>query len=268
MFISNFHSHTTWCDGKNSVKEMADEAARLGCAQFGFSGHSPLKGHNYTMRSEQTEKYFEEVNSLKEEYGGRIELFCGIEQDFLTPDPADRYDYIIGSVHLLDADGEELPVDSTAQRQEEDVKKHFDGDFYKYTDLYFDTMIKQAKSKTFDVVGHFDLVAKFNEQCRFFDETSPRYREKALEALYETAKKKVVFEINSGASSRGYREEYYPARFLLEEISRLGLPVVFSSDCHRKEHILFGFEKMSELAKEYKLTVIRDMHEILSFTRG
>ena len=37
---ANYHTHTTYCDGESSPREIVDEAARLGMAELGFSGHS------------------------------------------------------------------------------------------------------------------------------------------------------------------------------------------------------------------------------------
>lgn len=36
----NLHSHTTFCDGKNSAEEMVVSAIDHGFDVFGFSGHS------------------------------------------------------------------------------------------------------------------------------------------------------------------------------------------------------------------------------------
>ncbi|MBQ9545583.1 MAG: histidinol-phosphatase [Clostridia bacterium] len=267
--FSNFHSHTTWCDGKNTVDEMVTEAIRLGCPQFGFSGHSPTgSGETYTIRRQNIKKYIADVNAAKEKYRDKIEIFCGIEQDFFTPEAPDAYEYVIGSVHSIEKNGKRYSVDHNAETQKLTSDEVFGGDFYEYAGAYFDTVIKQAAKGGFDILGHIDLVAKFNEKERFFDESDPRYKKKALEALESYSGKKVVVEINSGALSRGYREEFYPAAFLLERVSEMKMPVVFSSDCHSKAHILFGFEKMRELAKKYKLTVIEDMRDILKYTRG
>ena len=87
----------------------------------------------------------------------------------------------------------------------------------------------------------------------------------ALEALEKLSRHKLVYEMNSGAISRGYRTDCYPAPFLLDALSQLHLPVVLSSDSHSKDTLLFGFETMSELAKTYKLTVFSSMEEILSY---
>ncbi|RAZ38777.1 histidinol phosphate phosphatase, partial [Klebsiella oxytoca] len=53
------------------------------------------------------------------------------------------------------------------------------------------------------ILGHLDLVTKFNAGNRFFDEDSPRYRAAALEALHAADPWATLLEINTGAVSRG-----------------------------------------------------------------
>ena len=38
--LYNYHTHTTYCDGKNTAEEMVQQAISLGISQIGFSGHS------------------------------------------------------------------------------------------------------------------------------------------------------------------------------------------------------------------------------------
>ena len=49
--------------------------------------------------------------------------------------------------------------------------------------------------------------------------------------------------------ARAYRDEAYPALFLLEAWREMGGRVIITSDAHRREHILFGYARAVELAK-------------------
>ena len=40
MPLSNYHTHTAYCDGKDTPRALVEEAVRLGCPALGFSGHS------------------------------------------------------------------------------------------------------------------------------------------------------------------------------------------------------------------------------------
>ena len=94
------------------------------------------------------------------------------------------------------------------------------------------------------IVGHFDLVSKYNEACDLFDPAHPRCRRAALDAMQCLLEKPVIFEINTGAMARGYRSVPYPDPFLLRELEARGARLILSSDCHEKQNLLFGMEDL------------------------
>ena len=80
------------------------------------------------------------------------------------------------------------------------------------------------------ILGHIDLITKLNAGNRFFDESAPRYKQAALEALHTTDPQATVLEINTGGVARGYRDAPYPALFLLKEWRAMGGRVILTSD--------------------------------------
>ena len=42
MVHSNYHIHSNYCDGKNSLEEMVQAAIQEGLTSIGFTGHAPL----------------------------------------------------------------------------------------------------------------------------------------------------------------------------------------------------------------------------------
>ena len=100
MIKSDFHTHTTYCDGENSIKEMIDYAVSNGMESIGFSGHSHTPfDESYCMSNADTEKYIKEVSVMKRKYSD-IEIYLGIERDrFSDIINIERFDYVIGSVH-------------------------------------------------------------------------------------------------------------------------------------------------------------------------
>ena len=58
-----------------------------------------------------------------------------------------------------------------------------------------------------------------------------------------------LFEINSGAISRGCRTTPYPLPWILKEIHDRGGRIVLSSDAHATNTMLFQFDQSIELAK-------------------
>lgn len=53
----NLHTHTTFCDGKNTAEEMILAALELGMDSLGFSGHSPLEGECWAMDPADVPRY-------------------------------------------------------------------------------------------------------------------------------------------------------------------------------------------------------------------
>ncbi len=102
MIRTDLHIHTTYGDGRNTPEEMVLSAITMGMERIGFSEHSsvpfdPLEG----MTGDNVRKYIDEISGLKEKYRGRIEILCGIEQDFYSEQDVSAFDYVIGSVHYL-----------------------------------------------------------------------------------------------------------------------------------------------------------------------
>lgn len=249
---ANYHTHTCYCDGKDRPEELVKRAIALGFTALGFSGHeyAPHDG-DFCMSQENTQKYRDEILALKEKYKGRIRIFLGIERDYFGQPTAYPYDYVIGSLHYVEKDGVLLSVDNTAEITEANVERYFGGDYRRYVERYY-ALLGDVMAKTGgDIVGHFDLITKFNEGGRYFDENSLWYKKAALRALAKITKdRRPVFEINTGAMARGYRSSPYPSQFILEEINRLGCPVILSSDCHDSAFLNLGFRDVIEKLRQ------------------
>ena len=252
MILQNLHTHTVYGDGKNTAEEMVLGAIRSGCAGLGFSEHSPFPPvgphDGYSLLPERVADYRAEVLALREKYKGRLEIFLGLEQDIDSLPPEDPYDYLIGSVHNLRAEGRWLPVDESADSFLGFAREYFGGDCLAMAEAYYRLEAEAAERTRCQIVGHFDLFTKFNEGGRLFDQDVPRYRSAALEALNALLEKDVLFEINTGAISRGYRTAPYPAPFLLRAIQEKGGRICITSDSHSAATITCAFPMAAELA--------------------
>lgn len=256
---SNIHTHTTYCDGGATVKEMIAQAIKLNYRSLGFSGHAFMNfDQSYCMTKEGTQDYIREVRAEAEANADKLEILCGIEQDCFSNEPTDAYDYVLGACHYVYKDGVHLPVDESQKVMEQGVKELFGNDYMAYTRQYFHHMAELADNMKPDVIVHFDLVTKFNEGGRFFDESRKEYQYPALEALEALAKKCEIFEINTGAIFRNCRTVPYPAPFLLKAMKDMGLRIILGSDSHAVPSLGFAFDQAAELARSvgYRSAVI------------
>ena len=164
MLTQNLHTHSTFDDGQNTLEEMARAAHAAGLASIGFSVHTPMP-HSacWTIEERRLPDYFAEAKRVKERLRGTIDVFCGAEWDLYSAIPPKGFDYVIGSVHHI-AIGSALPcVDNTAQETARIIRNHFACDADAMAEAYFAQYLALAQVKEVDVVGHFDLLTKFDE---------------------------------------------------------------------------------------------------------
>lgn len=247
---SNYHTHSIYCDGRDTPGEMAEKAFSLGFCALGFSGHKDPAFSDCGMTAEREAAYRRAVSDLKRQYEGRMEIYCGIEQDILAGPRDPWYDYAIGSVHWLEKDGKHLSVDWKAEKVQESIERVYQGDPYAYAADYYAAVARVKERTNCDIIGHFDLLTKFDEQRAFFDQQHPRYRAAVQMALDALCAPGTVFEINTGAMARGYRTSPYPALWILRELKRRRCAVMINSDCHDRQKLDCGFDLALRLADE------------------
>ena len=174
------------------------------------------------MSPEEVPRFRAEILRLREKYAGRLEIYLGLEQDYYSPPSGEGWDYLIGSVHCVEKEGRLLPVDYLPEDLARSVRQYYGGDWYALAEDYFALAGGVAERTGCQIVGHFDLIAKFNEGDRLFD---------------------------TGAMARGYRSAPYPAPWLLRAMAERKLPICITSDCHERSNLLFAFPQAAELAR-------------------
>lgn len=243
----DFHTHTTFSDGKNTPEEMILSAIEKGMPAIGFSDHAyTYFDESYCMKKNQIDTYRDEIAALKAKYANQIAVFCGIEQDYYSLEETASYDYVIGSAHYLRLFGEHVPVDEKPELLAEAADDFFGGDIYALIERYFALVGDMINQTDADIIGHFDLISKFNENGKLFDPEHPKYREAWQHAADGLIQAQRIFEINTGAMSRGYRTAPYPSDEMIRYIAERGGRFIFSGDAHSIETIGYHFKDLSE----------------------
>jgi len=163
---------------------------------------------------------------------------------------------VIGSIHYIDAPNGRCNVDNSPEMTAQYLEELFCGDADAAAEAYFAQYGALAKAEEVDIVGHFDLITKFDDTHRFYHAGAPRFRDAALAAMDELVKADKIFEINTGAIARGYRTTPYPSRELLCELKRRGARVTISSDAHSSGKVAFGLNEAAALAKDCGYTEV------------
>ena len=253
MIKCNYHTHTNYCDGKDTPEELVKAALNKGFFALGFSSHSFTEmDKSFAMSACDAKKYRAVIAALKEKYRDKIELYCGIEQDYFSDEPTDCYDYVIGSVHYVLKNGEYVCVDNTAGIVKDAVNRLYSGDFDALAEDYFASVAKIPDKTNADIIGHFDLVSKFSEKNGYGE--SPRFLAAAERAVKAHVPYGLPFEINTGAMARGVRTIPYPSPEILKIIKKHGGEIMLSGDCHDKNYLDFAFDMAADLARKTGFT--------------
>ena len=240
---ANYHTHTTYCDGTSTPREIVDNALKLGFTHIGFSGHMDADVH-MNLR-----KYVDEIRLLQNEYRDRICILCGVEWDNLYDTSCNEgMDYIIGSTHFLDVQYDRpLSIDDTPEDVVLLCNEFYGGNYYTLCKEYFELEAKIIDKFPCTFIGHFDLVKKFNNTLHFVDENDPRYLKPAFEAVDYLVGKGIPFEVNTRLAKHGV---LFPGEILLKRIHSLGGEIIISSDAHKATELNNGFE--------YAMMIIRE----------
>lgn len=239
---SNFHTHTVFSDGDNSIERMIERAMELNFTSIGFSDHSYTPIGLYGVNPPKYSDYIAEIHEMKRKYCGLINVYCGIELDNTSDLPFDaNFEYKIGSLHFVKKGDDFIEVDRSFQCTMDGVNKFYGGNFYKFAKDYFEQLVIHNQKNDCAIVGHFDLISKFNENSAMFNENSAEYRNCWQPALRELLNDKSrIFEVNTGGMARGYRTVPYPTYEMLKFIKEQNGMVTMTTDCHSAMYLDYG----------------------------
>lgn len=247
--LTNYHTHTNLCDGKNTPEEVVLSAIDMGFDAIGFSGHG-YTDFDLTYCMKDMKAYSAEIKRLKEKYKNKIQIYLGVEEDaFYLLDRSD-YDYILGSSHYFNIDGKYYPIDSNYDCFKECLKL-FGGDVLTLATSYYSAFAEYIINRKPDIVGHFDLITKYDEvdtQMRFLNNEA--YLDIACKYMKQALKADVIFEVNTGAISRGYRKNPYPHERLLHLIKKENGKIILSADSHEVKTLSAYFEDAKQIIKD------------------
>jgi histidinol-phosphatase (PHP family) len=268
--FGNYHTHTRHCDGNGEPADYAEAAIRKGMPRIGFSGHNVVPfPADWTMQAANLDSYLSSVREAKARYAGRVDVFLGIEADYLpglSSPVAPRIrelglDFVIGSVHFVDSTngGYTWTVDGAPAEIEGGLRDAFSGDIRRLVERYYGLVAEMVMEATPDIVGHLDVVKKNNRDGHLFREDAAWYIDAVVSALEAIARSGSVMEINTGGVVRNTSGALYPSEWILREALRLKVPVMVNADAHRPEHIDGHFEEAFALLRSVGYRIQRQL---------
>ncbi|OOG71733.1 DNA polymerase/3'-5' exonuclease PolX [Algoriphagus sp. A40] len=101
------HNHSTYSDGKHSLRQMAEYCKSLGYEYLGISDHSRTASYAGGLEIEKVIKQHAEIDELNRELAP-FKIFKGIESDILGDGSLDypddvlaSFDFVVSSVHSI-----------------------------------------------------------------------------------------------------------------------------------------------------------------------
>jgi len=269
MNLTNYHSHCSFCDGRAPLEEFVKEAISQGFYSYGVSSHAPLPfPTQWTMEWEQMEAYLDEFKNLRSKYADEIELYVGLEIDYLNEESnpsVARFtelplDYRIGSVHLLyDAAGEVVDIDCSPAVFKERVDRHFNGDVLRVIRMYFDRLFRMVELGGFDILGHAD---KMHYNASYYHPgllDEPWYEALMKDYFSLVASRGYLVEINTKAyDSLG---TFYPNSRYWELMKEYQIKVLVNSDAHYPERINAGRMEALRLLQAKGFAAVAELHQ-------
>jgi histidinol-phosphatase (PHP family) len=276
--LTNYHTHHAVCDGKGEATDYVRAAVEKGFDALGFSSHAPLPFANrWTMAKEKFPAYCGEVRRLREVYAGRIEIYLGLEIDFISGDfaagaealpgfsssgglswPPEGLDYYIGAVHVFPSGPHGYrEVDNTAEEYEAIRDENYGGDMRAFVTGYYAYIRELLARFRPPVLAHMDLIKKNNPGGKYFREDSPWYRELIRDLIPVIAQAGTIVEVNTGGLARGRTDTVYPSPWILRLLREADIPVMLNSDAHVPENLDAWFGSARDVIRGAGYTRLR-----------
>ncbi len=259
MFWSNYHSHCTFCDGRASMEDFVKFALAKGMKKYGFSSHAPLPFLTmWTMKEDDFFDYNAEFLRLKRKYQGQIDLFLGLEVDYIHNYSSIRntffqdktFDYLIGSIHYVDKipNGRFWNIDGDLKTFDNGLQKIFDGDIKEAVKRFFEVSKFMIETGGFDILGHMDKIALNARKYTDFNLKDKWYIQLVEETLELARLKGIMVEINTKSFfDKGFT---FPHQQHFGFINDMQIPMVVNSDCHYPTNVTDSFRPVYKLLKE------------------
>ncbi|MCC5915491.1 MAG: DNA polymerase/3'-5' exonuclease PolX [Balneolaceae bacterium] len=125
------HAHSTWSDGKYSIKEMAEACIERGYEYLTMSDHSKTAAYAGGLTIDQVKEQWEEIDNLNEQFASdkiKFRIFKSIESDILGDGSLDYpdeilegFDFVIASVHS----SLNMPLEQMMERFEKAIRNPY-----------------------------------------------------------------------------------------------------------------------------------------------
>ncbi len=272
MSWTNYHSHSNFSDGTDEPRVYVETAAALGMLAYGFSCHVPMPFYcAWSMKAENLAAYTAEVEKLKKEFAGRLQIYRSLEIDYIPNviGPKSQFildaklDYTVGSIHFVDRfeDGTHWEIDGTSAIFENGLQQIFGGDIRKAVTRYYELTRMMVREECPDIIGHIDKIKMQNPDNKYFSEEEDWYKAEVLKTLDAVAETKAIIEVNTRGLYKKKTTEPYPGKWMLTEILKRKIPVTINSDSHHPKELTAEFGGAASLLKQVGFETVKALYD-------
>lgn len=252
MITADCHVHSNFSsDGKVPMEELVNEAIKLGLKTLCFTDHMDYDYPNIYDLSFQFDfqEYIKNIQLLKEKYESKIEILTGIELG-MQPHIVDQmqalinsypFDFIIGSIHVVDNIDPFYPQYWKEKTEEEGILRCFE-------------TIKECCQiyQGFNVCGHIDYIVRYapSSKTNYKEYSYLKYADILDEILITLIENGKGIELNTSGYKYGLGHPH-PKTEVIKRFKELGGEIItIGSDAHLPEHLSYGFDRASTLLKD------------------
>jgi len=95
------HVHSTWSDGQNTIRDMAEACIARGFTYMGMTDHSKAAAYAGGLSEESLRRQGEEIDALNKMFAGRLHILKGTECDILKDGSLDYPDEVLASLDFV-----------------------------------------------------------------------------------------------------------------------------------------------------------------------
>lgn len=234
--------HSNYSDGTSTIEDLVKSAIEKGLTTICITDHMPLPFETYyAVGMDKIQIYRDEIDSLGQLYCHKLTLLKGLEIEYMPeisgwiePIVDMGWDFLIVSVHGLLIDNSHYLVNENETEFEKTLDTVFKGDIQAFCRQYYHTVQQAVKESRCDIVGHLDVIKKYNHANKYFDETSFWYQELVEETLDVIKSCHLKMEINTAGLIHPVHEAY-PSPWIITSAIKRGISFVMGSDSHTPE---------------------------------
>ena len=194
---AELHAHTTWSDGKLSIRQLADAAIERGLKVLAITDHSGSLGVAGGLKAEDLPKQRAEIDAVQRELGSSIRLLQGSEVEIRADGTLDYPDEVLAQLDIVCAS-----LHSSLRQPREQVTAR---------------LLNVLRNPHVDIIGHPTGRMIPNREGADLDMDA---------VLAAAAQHQVCLEINAHPSRLDLDDIY--ARRAVE----MGIPIAINTDAH------------------------------------